>query len=655
MAPPKGSAAYKKKDGTLTLSKDQSQIVWTPIAPRGAPPGVILNVADITSKSNTIPISWVTLTTTDLQQTPESVPKVMLKVFVKSPDTPEPVTHLFHFNSPTDPRGEANLIKDALTGLITAAKATDPAVPKVNGSAGTSAALAMATAITLKPAPGVPTWYDDDQLKTDIELQQSLMRKDPTLHRTYEEGRRTKPDTISNTQFNTQFWSTRTNLLRAHAVDNNQQRGSYNVLSAVKPRQEDGELKLRISKEQVQLIFSQHPLVKRVYDENVPKLNESEFWSRFFLSRLFKKLKGERIVEADSTDPTFDKYLDATEDHNLQKRLQSANIPHVIDVEGNEENQGGVKSGNRQDYTMRPSSSAKAPIIRTLNSLSEKIMAHVAPSDINPADPIGINESTYRELILRDLEDDAVENRIKLNIKEQASFFGGEKPATSAETTLYAKQIPSDVLFDMETDLDPVSMGTDSGGGLDLRGAIGINEESDSEDDEEEKQPHVGSRISLLDAHKQVMERLAQRKSRNDGTDESTNFRGLSQSLFDRLTLTHATTTEFLHHFWIVFLSGDPDRAGELGKMVETLERALDRINAVAADAEKEREEVVRRQKQQVIDHYERTGKKMQWSAKSVGGGAKVVKEMLEPTIGALDKATREYKKALIAEGVDVS
>ena len=361
----------------------------------------------------------------------------MLKIFVKPPDATESVTHLFHFNSPTNPRGEANAVKDVLTGLITAFKASDhPSLPAVNGTGGISSAMAMASAATSRPKSGVQTWYDDSQLRVDIELQQSLMRKDPALHKTYEEARRTKPDTISNTQFNSQFWSTRTNLLRAHAVETRQQRGAYNVLSAAKPRQEDGELKLRISKEQVQLIFSQHPLVKRVYDENVPKLNESEFWSRFFLSRLLKKLKGERIVESDSNDVIFDKCLNASEEDNRGPRMQAEHVPHVIDIEGNEENQGGTKSGNQKDFTMRPAPSAKAPIIRTLNSLSEKIMANVAPSDIDPSNPIGMDEVTFNELALRDLQGDPEENRIILNIKEQSRFFSSEKSKVSSETEL---------------------------------------------------------------------------------------------------------------------------------------------------------------------------------------------------------------------------
>lgn len=219
---------------------------------------------------------------------------------------------------------------------------------------------------------------------------------------------------------------------------------------------------------------------------------------------------------------------------------------------------------------------------------------------------------------------------------------------------MYANQVPSEVLFELQADVDPTIMDNDAAGGLNLRAAIGVLEDSDSED-EEEKVAHVGSKSSLADAQKQVLEGVKARRSEMDGSNTQSSLAGLSQKVFDRLTLTHATTTEFLHHFWLVFLSGDPDRAGELAKMVETLDRALDRINAVAADAEKEREEIIRKQKQHIRDVWEQTGKKIQWNANSVGGGEKVVKEMMEPTIRTLQKATKEYKKALAAEGLNLS
>ena len=50
MAPPRGSAAYKKKDGTLALSRDSHSVSWTPAAP-GSKPALTLPVTSITSES----------------------------------------------------------------------------------------------------------------------------------------------------------------------------------------------------------------------------------------------------------------------------------------------------------------------------------------------------------------------------------------------------------------------------------------------------------------------------------------------------------------------------------------------------------------------------------------------------------------------------
>ena len=50
MAPTRGSAAYKKKDGTLVLSRDTLSVSWTPTAPPGAKPAVTLAVSSITSE-----------------------------------------------------------------------------------------------------------------------------------------------------------------------------------------------------------------------------------------------------------------------------------------------------------------------------------------------------------------------------------------------------------------------------------------------------------------------------------------------------------------------------------------------------------------------------------------------------------------------------
>ena len=663
MAPPRGSAAYKKKDGTLAVSKDGQSVSWTPVAPPRAEPALALPVSRITSTSKLFDISKSNMKLTcytDLQQTPATNPKVMLKIFAQVPGTSTPETHTFSFTSPTNARAEADAIRDALSKTIQVLKSGGLPPPAPGGAGGSSAAMAIASAVSSVPTAGADSdaWYDDEKLKTNVGIQQSLLRSDQSLSKTYMESMRTKPESITNSQFTAQFWSTRIHLLRAHAIEKSQTRGAYNVLSSIKPTTVDNAIKLSISKEQIQLIFNQHSLVKRVYDENVPKLSEEAFWSRFFLSRLFKKLKGERITEADPTDNVLDKYLQYNDDAERAKQLMASHVPHIIDVEGNEQNHS-QRKGNQPDYTMRPSSYDRVPIIRTLNSLSEKLLSHVAPNDIDPSLPIGVDEETFNELALRDLQGDAAENRVILNIKDQSRFFNSDKESSvSADAMLYAKQDPAKVLHSLQTDLARLSSNTN------LETAIGVDNESDSDDDDESnpKKGHVGSKASLSGATAQMLSAIEQQRAQSDdlsisssgfSTVQSSSTSGLSAAIFDRLSLTHATTTEFLQHFWSTLLSGDPNRADEISKLFETLNRAMDRIKAVATDADAERQKEIDKLKKQVQDLFERTGKKRRVDYESIPGGAKAVNQLLAPTVKAIEVATKEYKKALAEQGED--
>ncbi|KAI9858183.1 MAG: RNA polymerase II transcription factor B subunit 1 [Trichoglossum hirsutum] len=636
MTPPKGSASYKKKDGVLSISRDAQSVSWTP--------------SSAGSTSLAIAVSSIT----NLQQTPASNPKVMLKIFAQSPAATAPETHVFTFTSANAARAEADSIKDSLSAAIQAAKS---GTVTSTASGGSSAAMAIASAVSSTPGSNGHSndkWYDDARLRSDVELQQSLLKSNPSLMKTFIEAKNTKPDSITNTQFGAQFWATRLHMLRAHAIEKNQARGAYNVLSTIKPKTVDNAIRLSISKEQIQLIFSQHPLVKRVYDENVPKVSEEAFWSRFFQSRLFKKLKGEKIGETDTLDHILDKYLRYEDDASRENHPLAAHIPHIIDVEGNEENHS-QRKGNKPDVTMRPSAVDKVPIIRTLNNLSQKIMDHVAPSDIDPSDPVGMDEATFEKLALQDLQGDTKESRIMLNIKDQQRFFSSDKDnQLSTDAALYAKQSPGEVLSELQLDLDPSLMESDSGGGLNLQNVIGVNDDdSDDEDREHQKEPQISSKTSISNATKQVLTAISQRRSQTDNFSAiQTSTSGLTPTLFDRLTLTHATTTEFLHHFWLVFLSGDPDRAGEVAQTVESLNRAMDRIKAVADAAEADREREKERRKKEIVEHYKRTGKKLRPNTEALGG-SKVVNEMLSPTVKAVNLAIAEYRKALAAEGIE--
>lgn len=637
-AVPQGKAAYKKKDGIITLSDDQKLVTWTPL-PGTGPPVVSLTISNITN----------------LQQTPDSAAKVMLKIFEKPQSGEgEPVAYLFHFNSPSDPRTEANAIKDILSRFLADIRNNDQSPPVVaapdqtatNNEAGQSAAMAFAS--TANSGAASARWFDDNTLKVDIGLQQSLMKKDRALHQTYMDARATKPDSISDGAFNSQFWSTRTNLLRAHAIETTQKKGSYNVLSTVKPRTVDGELKLNITVEQVQLIFQQHPLVKRIYNENVPKLSESEFWSRFFLSKLSKKLRGERVTDHDNPDSVFDRYNEADNVVGFSSRINSQGVPHTIDLEGNEENQGGVRSGNRGDIEMRPRSNI--PIVKTLNSLSEKIMANVAPADHDASSAAGTDEQTYNSLSLRDLRGDAETNRIILNVKEQNRFFSTQDSNKPKDAKIYEKQVPSEVLFEIQADLE--TLDDDGAGGLDLHRGIGIDDDSDSDD--EAKRDHVGSRAARKEAQTQILGGMKKKRAETYSlSDDEASPMGIPRALTQRCYITNATTTEFLKQFWNAFLSGDPDRAQELSYHVESLKRSMERIEALAEEAETIRTQTIEQKKQDILEYYRKTQKRIKgWRPSMVKGGKESVLALFAPTIESLKHAQNLYQNALMAEGL---
>ncbi|OKL59871.1 hypothetical protein UA08_04680 [Talaromyces atroroseus] len=621
MAAPSGSALFKKKDGILTVSKDHKSISWIPAA-GGAGGAVTVAVQNMTN----------------LQQTPASNPKVMLKIFAQQNDTQE--QYVFTFTSATNARAEADAIKDVLSAAITAAKAASAPAPAAGAPSGEglSAAMAMANAIS-SPGTGPSAWDNDDKLKANAELQQSLLKSDANLQRMFMESLRTRPETLSVSQFASQFWSSRVHLLRAHAIERTQTRGSYNVLSSLKPRTDNNVTKLNITKEQIQLIFTQHPLVKKVYDENVPKLSEQQFWSRFFQSRLFKKLRGERISESDATDAILDKYLKVDEHAD---RVSNAQVPHFIDLAGNEVNHS-QRQGNRPDFDMRPASIEKVPIIRTLNALSEKIMANVAPADGDPSAPIGMDEETYNQLLLRDLKGEEEQSRIYLNIRDQSRFFSRDKEKDGKEKEAVAQRDPKEIIVSLQTDLNqtfPVD------GSYHLGKIVEPEEEDDEEEDENKARQVVGSKINMQRASTEIFDVIRERRAQADVTSDSGTW-GLSSTLFDRLSLTHATSTEFLNQFWNAFLSGNPDRAGELASLVESLNRAIERIKAVAADAEAERERETNKLKQHAREVFAATGKKIRINLAGVGGGEKVVNQLLGPTISALSVAIDKYKQAL--------
>ncbi|GAM87929.1 hypothetical protein ANO11243_059570 [Dothideomycetidae sp. 11243] len=643
----RASTVYKKKDGVLAVGDDKKFLYWTPASPPNATPSLTIPIGDIVN----------------LQQTPANNPKIALKVFVQPASATEAETYIFSFTSSTAARKEQETTTEVLRNAISALKAAT--VPKpvaaanpapVQDESGQSAAMAIAQAIS-GPDKASDGWYDDNRLKADIELQRSLLDANQALRQRFNESLRDKPESISITQFSGQFWSTRLHLLRAHAIEKAQIQGDYNVLpdfqyKRIPQGDQPDKLVINLAKEQIQLLFKQYPVVREAYNENVPQLDANQFWSRFFNSRLIKKLRGEKITDADPTDPIFDRYLDRRE----QGPAMTGQVPHFIDLEGNEQNHS-QRKGNRPDETMRPGDGEQVPILRVLNSLSEKMLAKMAPSDSEMHGPVGMDEETYEELRLRDLQAGDTDNRVKLNIKDQQRFLSGDDGSQlSADAIKYSMQDPEKVLKRLKADLEPAHLGADRLGSLRLDEVIGIaSDDEDSDEDmdgqangnaQRSKAWRVGGPAALDTAAADVTASIQTRKAASS-SDGSETF-GLSQTTYDNLVMTHNTTIEFLHYFWTLFLSGDASRTNELAKLVETLDKSVDRIGAVAKTAEEERQK--KRESMstqaQALKTTSVKRRRIEMEVERLGGGETAVNQIIAPTIKALHEATVQYRRA---------
>jgi transcription initiation factor TFIIH subunit 1 len=613
MAPPRANASYKKQSGLLAISRDRKALSWSPASPPDASPTVVISVQNVEN----------------LQQTPETAPKVMLKVFDKVPGQSDTVAHTFTFTSTTNAREECNAIRNEFAKAIQDHKAEQNARAGGTGG-GKSAAMTMANAVSGN------TWEDDEKLKTDVRLQQSLMAEDRTLQKTFLEARSLKPDSITMTQFTQQFWSSRLHLLRAHSLSKHQGRGRFNVFSVIDVK--DGGRRMDITTEHINAIFEQYPVVARIYDELVPRKIKDEltFWSRFFQSRLYHTLRGMKITKTDAPDDLLDSYLNRPGVSGAVAASTSNYIPKFIDLEGNEENNS-QRKGNKERFEQNEEYLNRAPVIRRLNAISEKLVAAVRPSETDASAPIGLDEAEYEALRLRDLAADPEQNRTILNIRDQSHFFADadrdpdpKSKGKGKQVDPYRAQDPAralqTVLSDIRKNFPQPGVGTIP--------TAPIHEYD--EDDEEESQPDGSTAatnhiLNLIQTHK-------------DQTAPIPATSGLSSDLYDRLALTHATTIEFLRQFWSAFLSGDAARVNEVAALVESLNRALERINAIADDAQKEKKAVEDKAKADMEEIYRKTGRKKRLV--EVGGGGKVVRELMTPVLGSLERAIGEYKRA---------
>lgn len=487
----------------------------------------------------------------DLQASPATAASASIRIFASTNIGAEPVAHTFKFTKPAIARQEMEKFVLALQNASTKKAAEQKAPPK----------------------PSVSEILANQDVESDTDLQEALLKSNPDLANTFREA------VINGSVTPAQFWSSRTHLLRAFLIEKSQQKGPYNVLATIRPKTVDNKIIVNMTREKIRDVFSQHPLLRRIYDETVPPLGEDEFWSRFFVSRLCKKLRGERLLSSDPVDDKLDKYIGIEEEESRKRAREEEDefVPKVINLEGNEAHNS-KKMGNAPDFTMRPSHN---DVINSINSISLRMLDSLTPKIIDSGTLHRQRNETFeddfyqQEIQLGDLTIDKEDARILLNIRDQTNFFNAvSKPAVASDNT---GPTPAEIVATLQSVVpDDIQLHA--------------------------SQDKYSTEIESTAEH--IQQDISTASTRQHSVAAKDAF---SSTIWNQMAMSHSATSEFLSLFWSLFLSGDPTKAKSLSKITDSLKRTSDRIESVARKAStSEESESVRRAMQPTQQAVER-------------------------------------------------
>lgn len=489
------AVAFNKLAGTLSLHSDQT-VRWVPSSASSSAPPFQIKFGDIaglqTSKAGAATIALMLVLANGVQIAGK--PKVLL-VFNAAQQTALDDREKFKNElaaavaknrasidggggsaTPSAPASPAPVPSSPVPTTAAATPDTRAATPTLTRPSSTTASSAAS------PIPAKRTRAKDlPPPKTDIELRISVIKSNPQLRALH------KDIVISGQMSDAEFWShpQRQRLIRAERAKLEQRAGRNARLADPKPTpNEAGEMKLSITPELIRDLFEQFPVVTRAYEENVPsKLDESAFWTRYFQSKLYHRLRtsarsaaSEHIVQ---DDPIFDQYL-TEEDNQLEPRKRFNPHDRLLDLQATEEDHG--ETGNEKDWTMRAGAERRTlPLMRRFNDHSQSLLdsalgdqeeedrrkrrrivggvgeeyapGTTVPSSVqagdsgnppkvggNPddADIDDANDSVdwiknhyYKEIVIDDLNETAKTDKVRLNMANLEGYFSGTGESTS--------------------------------------------------------------------------------------------------------------------------------------------------------------------------------------------------------------------------------
>ncbi|SSD58984.1 related to RNA polymerase II transcription factor B subunit 1 [Saccharomycodes ludwigii] len=541
-----GAAIFKKVSGMITVDEDASPatLIWR--------------------STDGDKIHKVSLNAVDkLQATPSTSDKMMLRLVLKEDPNKKrktnggdgapvkgPVT-TFQFNN----RIVMDNIKNTLQTIISRYKDNELYREKLKQKE---------NFIPKIQTPLIDTAQLDDSLSTsnllsNLELQQTLLKHNKGLFKKFQE-------TVINSSLPPkEFWSTRIPELRAFALTTSQKLGPYNVLSTIKPvASSDNKVNVSVSRDKILTILHNYPIVKKAFDDSVPKnFSEQEFWARFFSSKLFRKLRGERIMANDRGDIILDRYLKLDQEFDTKDdKLLIRPVRKTIDLEGNFQDDPELL-GNTPDFTMKSGvdingrGDGVVDILRGMNRLSEKMIKSLETEYSRPIsataqhtskDDGDVDEADIG--LIRDLEEVPRIEYSEIHLKQKHKPVENLNEVNDTESYEVVLKHVSKVQDILSTKLDLTKVGDENCDEANRRivNAIKIN---------------------------------AKQYQSVDVQENLTATYDIPTDLLESCRILNDTCCEFLKHFYIHYQSGNPKESNIVRRMYEDLQKCLKKLEKI--------------------------------------------------------------------------
>lgn len=504
-------------------------------------------------KTIKIPLSTII----KLQASPETSPKMILKLVYNDSDSVEQSLVLRFSNRPT-----MNNIKEALLAIVARqrtfttpeASVSNTPAPGEPGTESTPTSNGSSKSLDQIIDLSDPESLLNASLLKNHQLQQKFLLEDKNLRNIFTQA-------VMKFQLSPSvFWLSRLNQLRTYALTITQHRGPYNVLSTIRPvATSDNKVNVNVTRDTINEIFEAYPIIKKAFKDLVPeKFNEGEFWSRFFNSKLFRRLRGDKINNINERgDAILDKYMYIDleyQDGDAKRQKLETSVSKFLDLEGNEQDNA-LKLGNRPDFTMRYGDEETAEdrgkenemmiLIKNMNKLSSK-MVNFMPEDIpdHSTKQNGLSQdeiSEYQqELDLHDLNETQELQYIKLSLASERSL---DKHIEAEDVLVSAPDLAS--FFNSNTFAEEVNL-------------------TDTYLSRKEEIQKTAGEISAVIKHNFRVSRAM-----NSATKEAEGEKVMSDAKVQEIITLNITAMEFLSHFWKLYLDGN--NPNQLKKIFQSL------------------------------------------------------------------------------------